>query len=596
MRERKCGEPLKTGRNRCVLCLHGLLCGFFAWGLIGCSAIPNVQGTGDRVTQLRTYRDAAVQLRGLPLTREVAVEKESPDALKSALATDLDKPENRAFLSDTELLLKQFRVLKSGDSLRDLYLLLMSQQVAAYYDPEKKRVAYVDENVGAAKKEAQTVPGMERFVYVHEFCHAVEDAHFDLDRLTKASLVELDRNLAMTSLVEGDAVLVGMDSLCEEYPLNTATPFGAALVRLLGGADMKDAAKEMEGCPPFLGGSLIRPYLDGAAFCNRIRRDEGWQGLDSVYRSRIPLTTAEILYPERRYLKAFKPAIFNPDASLFTAAEQVCATNSLGVLGMALWLDEKGFGSARQLPFLKGWMGDRIYLVRTGETGAVQTVWLSYWERTGLARAFQKHVGERLHDGFKGLPVSVRREGRLVAAVWSTDSACPQAACDGRAVNALKSRVEVAAPSYLDSCWADLPLPLRFPAYEGHSAGCEILGGCVADVKGGAHFFRFNLASGLLLNVENTPDRHHVSTCWGLLRHVGDARSDFTYWQVPVVAKWFRRGSGDAERYQWSLLWGLLADGTEKRARVLFIPVWHNSRTQPAHAQLSSNVAPCEAK
>ena len=577
MSERKCGKPLKTGRNRYVLCLHVCFCGFIALGLAGCSSIPNVQGKRDRVTQLRAYRDEAIQLRGLPLTRDVAVEQESPEALKAALAKDLDKPENRAFLSDTELLLKQFRVLKSGDSLRELYLRLMSQQVAAYYDPEKKRVAYVDENVSAVNKETPAVTGMERFVYVHEFCHAVEDAHFDLDRLTKESLADLDRNLALTSLAEGNAVLIGMDSVCDEFPVNTATPCGASLVRLLGLADMDDAAKEMGNCPPFLGGALIRPYLDGAAFCNRIRRDEGWQGLDSVYRSRIPLTTAEILYPDRRYLKGFKSAAFSPAAPLFTADEHVCATNSLGVLGMALWLDENSFGNVRQLPFLKGWMGDRVYLVRTGDTGAVQTVWLSYWERPGLASAFQKHVGERLRDGFKGLPACVRREGRLVVAVWSSDPACPQAACDGRAAKALESRVEVVAPSYLDSCWTDLPLPLRFPAYEGHSSGCEVLGGCVADVKGGEHFFRVNLASGLLLNVENTPDRHHVSTCWGLLRHVGDTRSDFTYWRLPVLATWFRRGSGEAERYQWSLLWGLLANGSERRARILFVPVWHKN-------------------
>jgi hypothetical protein len=541
----------------------------------GCSTIPAEGQKGNRAARIKGYREEAAHLRGLPLTREVAVEQETPEALRSALAKELDKPENRAFLASTELLLQQFRVLKAGDSLREHFLKLMSQQVAAYYDPEKKRVAYVDDNVAAAGKEAAKLPGMERFVYVHEFCHAVEDAHFDLDRLTKASMSELDRNLAMTSLAEGDAVLVGMDSAMKEYPLNTATPLGASLVGLMGGMDMDEATKELGDCPPFLSGSLIRPYFDGAVFCNRIRRDEGWQGLDQVYRSRIPLTTAEILYPERRYLNAFKPAVFTPDASLFAPGEQVCATNSMGVLGMALWLKEKELGSVRHLSFLEGWMGDRVFLVRAEGSKAVQTVWMSYWERPGFARAFQKRIEQRLGEGFKGVPVRVRREGRMVVAVWSLDPACPQAACDGRAERALKTRVDVATPSYLGSCWSDLPLPLRFPSYAGHYAGFELLGGCVADIRGGEQFTRVNLASGLLLNVENTPDRHHVSTCWGLLRHVGDAQSDFTFWKVPVVASWYRRGSGDAERYRWSLLWGLLADGSETRARVLFVPVWH---------------------
>lgn len=540
----------------------------------GCRSIPNSAPKGGRVAQLDAYRDQAVQLRGLPLTSQVAVERETPEALLASLAKELDKPENRVFLADTEFLLQQFRILKAGDSLRGLYLKLMSQQVAAYYDPEKKRVAYVDENVAVVNKDAAAFPGMERFVYVHEFCHAVEDAHFNLDLLMKASMLELDRNLALTSLAEGNAVLVGMDSVCSEFPLNTATPLGAALVRLLGKMDMSEATNELGACPPFLSGALLRPYFDGAVFCNRIRRNEGWQGIDNVYRTRLPQTTAEILYPERRYLKAFKPAVFTPDSSLFAAGEQVCATNSLGALGIALWLKPEDLGSVRHLPFLEGWMGDRIYLVKNGDTKAVQTVWLSYWERPGMARSFRKRIEERLREGSGGGAVSVRQEGRLVVAVWSAGPAGEQAACEGRSACALKTRVDVSAPSYLSSCWSDLPLPLRFPAYEGHSAGCEVVGGCVADVQGGPQFFRVNLASGLLLNVESTPDRHNVSTCWGLLRHVGDARSDFTYWQVPVVADWYRRGSGAEARYRWSLLWGLLADGSEKRTRVLFIPVW----------------------
>ena len=107
----------------------------------GCSSIPNDKPKGDRAQQLRGYQSEAVQLRGLPLTRDLAVEKETPVALRSSLEKELDKPENRTFMADTELLLRQFRVLKGGDSLRELFLRLMTQQVAAYYDPEKKRVA-----------------------------------------------------------------------------------------------------------------------------------------------------------------------------------------------------------------------------------------------------------------------------------------------------------------------------------------------------------------------------------------------------------------------------------------------------------------------
>ncbi len=525
---------------------------------------------------IQGYRDCASRLRGLPVTREVAVERETPEALLASLEREVDKSENRAFLDETELLLRQFRILGSEISLRSLYLKLMSQQVAAYYDPEKKRLAYVDDNVAATvKKDGRELPEMQRFVYVHEFCHALEDGHFDLDRLSEASMSDLDRNLALTSFAEGNAVLTGIDGVLDGYglPANTATPFSAWLVSLLGDMRAEEALDEMKGTPPFLAGALLRPYLDGAVFSNRIRRESGWQGLDAAYRARIPQTTAEILYPERRYLKGSRPAVFEPEPRLFAAAHRGVSVNSMGALGIALWLGGDKMSTAGQFGFLKGWMGDRVYVLK-GESNAVQTVWLSAWERPGMARAMSRQVEGRLKSRFGDVPWAVRREGRLVAAVWTSAADTGGAACEALTQCALRTRVEMEVPSTLASWSRDFPFPVRFPFYEGYSSGCEVLGGYVAEAGGGPSFFRLSLASGLLLRVETNQDRHFYGTLWGLLRHVEDKRSDFTYWQLPVLASWHRRGSGAEERYRWSLLWGLLADGSERGARVLLVPVW----------------------
>ena len=544
------------------------LAGMLPW-LTGCGSIP-LPRSADLAVQTRRDLAQAVHLRGLPLKREVAIERETPEALRASLARELDKEENRVFLDETELLLKQFRVLKVGESLKTVYLHVMSQQVAAYYDPEKKRVAYV---TGGGVTNAAALPGMDRFVYVHEFCHAVEDGQFDLERLTRDSLSSFDRNLALTSLVEGDAVLVGLDGVLSEFPINTATPLGGFAVSLLGRAGFDDAQGKMDGCPAFLGGALVRPYLDGAVFSNRIRREAGWQAVDQVFRSRLPLTTAEVLYPEKRYLGKFKPAVFEPAEALFRSAQQGVVTNSLGALGTALWFGGEGMATARQYGFLEGWLGDRIYLLKGGR-GDVTTVWLTYLERPSQARAFVRRVEQRLRSGFGSAPWRVVRDGRLVAAVWTSPDGGTPEACGELAACALRTRVTADTPSLLGSWCSDLPWPVRFPVYDGYSAGCEVLGGYAADLQDGAGFSRFNLASGLLLRAESNPDRHYVGTLCGLVRHVGDIRSDFTDWNVPLLASWYRRGSGDARQYRWSVLWGLLAYGGEDQARVLFVPVW----------------------
>ena len=559
-------------------CLLGGCASVLLAGLTGCTSLPLSEPPLERAAKILEYRETAARLRGLPMTQEVSVERETPEALQASLSNELDKSENRVFFGETELLLRQFRCLGPDVTLRSLYLKVMGEQVAAYYDPAKKRLAYVDENVAAGgKKKKPDLSEMQRFVYVHEFCHAIEDGHFDLDHLTKESMSDLDRSLALTCFAEGNAVLMGVDALLDGYgfPMNTATPFNAWLVSLLRHMDMAETIKEMEGVPPFLAATLLRPYLDGTVFSNRIRRDTGWQGIDTVYRSRIPLTTAEILYPERRYLKGFRPAAFEPDPQLFKTARRGVSVNSVGALGIAMWLGGDQACTVGRFPFLKGWMGDRVFFLK-GEGNVVQTVWLSTWERPGLARAFSWQVERHLKKEFGDVPWVVRREGRLVAAVWTSAEDAEGLVCQALSDCALRTRVEVETGSTWASWSKDLPSPVRFPVFEGYSSGCEVLGGYAADVQGGPAFFRLSLAGGLVLRAETNEDRHYYGMLGGLLRHVEDGKSDFTSWKVPLLASWHRRGQGDGQRFRWSLLWGLLSDGNEQRVRVLFVPVWQH--------------------
>ena len=554
---------------------YGRFAGFLLlFGLTGCSMLPKGMPSKDnREAAIREYQDMAVQLRGLPLKHDVAIQKETKTELKVSMEKDLEKPDNKVSLEESDFLLRQFRVLSKDQSLKDLLLRFMQEGAAAYYDHEERRLVYLEENSTTNATTPVMLQGMEKFVYVHEFCHAIEDSNYGLTKRTKEVELDFDRSQAFTSFVEGNAVLAGIDSLLEGFPMNTVTPLGAwGSETLMQGADMEDVSSQFEWCPSFLSGSMVRPYLDGMAFCNRIRRDAGWQAINKIYEERTPQTTADILYPDRRYLKGFVPAVFKPDTQLFKDAKEGVATNSLGVMGIALLLGGEKIATAYDYGFLKGWLGDRVYVMK-GTDGKQKRIWLSYWERPGFARSFRWRIEAYLSDRFKDGSWSVQREGRLVAAVW-VDTAAEKTACEELAARALKTDVEVDNPSWLVSWGNDLPWPVRFPVYEGHSAGCNVLGGWAMDADIGPAFYRFSLLNTWLLNIEENPDRHHFSTCFGLMRHVKDVRSDFTYWRIPVIASWLRCGREKDERYEWSLIWGILADGTAKRARILFVPVW----------------------
>jgi hypothetical protein len=541
--------------------------------LAGCTALPKAEPQAELAVRIARYSAQAARVRGLAPNDAVTVERETRGELLASFEEELEKSENRVFLDDLELLLRQFRVLDGKTSLHALYLRLMGDQVAAYYDAEKKRLVYVDAPSQTGNGENGGLPGMERFVYVHEFCHALEDAHFGLEPLMRNAMGDLDSNLALTSFSEGNAVLAGLDGLLDDYglPANSASPLIAWATGLAGRFGMERAAADLQGVPPFLASALLRPYLDGTVFSNRLRRDAGWGAIDRAYTSHVPGTTADILYPERRYLRGFRPAAFDPDPELLRTAARGVSVNRLGPMGIALWLNGDDLSAPSRYGFLKGWLGDRVYLLK-GEGGAVQMVWLSFWERPGMARAFCRQAGKKLRDGLGEAPCVQRREGRLVALVWDADGASGRAACERLAELALRTRVQADGGEWA-SLADDLPWPVRFPAYPGFSAGCDVLGGYAFEACGGEDFFRASLGCGLV-RAERNPDRHYYGALWGLARHVGDARSDFTCWKVPLLASWHRRGQGEEARYRWSLLWGLLADGTERRARLFFIPVW----------------------
>ncbi len=550
----------------------------------GCRMLPRGPQSKERLERIAHYRQEAERLRGLPIVHEMSLEKETREALLATIEKELEKPDNRVFMEDTESLMRAFRLLGPEDRLRDIYGAVMKDQIVAYYDSDTKRLVYVDENVNMIGKKVvnEELVVMERFVYVHEFCHAVEDSHFDLESMMKSSMDTLDRNLAMTSFAEGNAVLTGIDGVMDSIgaPSNTATPLMAWFVSMLGHVEAA-AAEDLDQAPPFLVGALLRPYLDGTVFSNRLRCDAGWQAIDAAYAVKVPLTTAEIVYPEHRYLKKFTAAEFEPDAALFAAPCRSVATNSLGVMGTALWLGGAKASGPAEYGFLKGWFGDRVYLLKDGEGKACRVVWVSYWERPGMARAFRRCVERRLKKDFGKSDWCVRRAGRMAVAVWDADieeAEGEMPSCAVMADTALLTNVQADTPGRFSSWLNDQPWPLRFPHYPEHSTGFELLGGYATDLHSGKAFFRWSLLSGAALRVESNPDRHYYGMFWGMLRHVKDERSDFTYWKLPLLYAWHRRGEGEDLRYRWSLLWGILADGNNQRARVLFVPVWRSSQ------------------
>src|SRR5260370_19077368 len=228
---------------------------------------------------------AAERYRGLKLERRVPWGRVSEPELRREVVAEFreDLPPGR--LAEVELGLKAFGLIPETMDLGTYVPELLSSQIAGFYDPHRKSLAVVDRPGGLLGREAGAQLGaemtrkMEDGLLVHELTHAIQDQHFDLDRLADPDPLS-DAGIARLALVEGDATLVMMDDLIraplEEVP--EARGLVAELMAAGGGEEGVPVAgqglpgqKEMATAPAWFRDQLLFSYSRGAAFCLEVR-------------------------------------------------------------------------------------------------------------------------------------------------------------------------------------------------------------------------------------------------------------------------------------------------------------------------------------
>ncbi|HZV75761.1 MAG TPA: hypothetical protein VFF79_18785 [Conexibacter sp.] len=282
-------------------------------------------------------------LRGLRFRHAVPVAVVSPAQARREGIAEYDRSEPVGQQRASEELLKLLGLLPAGADQRRIEATVFGQQVAGYYDPRRKRLALVR---GA---------GLDDVTLAHELTHALEDQHVDLSRLGSAG--GDDEATAQQALVEGTATLV-MEQYAARWP--SQAPLGDALAGLTqatGGTPL----------PAYTMRTLIFPYLQGERFVRALRDADGggWRLVDVAEAKRPPVTTAEILEPDR-WLRAEQPRpVSLAVAPPRSAGWRRLADSTLGEEDLAALLaPQSGPLVARELT--SGWRGGRYALWRRG--------------------------------------------------------------------------------------------------------------------------------------------------------------------------------------------------------------------------------------
>ncbi len=219
-------------------------------------------------------------------------------------------------------------------------------------------------------------PKDREFAPVLAIVQALQEQHFHW-RATIDKVALEDRRSAFRALATGDAALtlltIGMRG--EDLKLLPAQ-FGVA-TQIAGEIDKLAAS-----LPDFLRRQLTFPYRHGSQFVYWAFKSKGWEGVDGLY-ANPPLSTSEILHPEKYFVERETPLRFFPAQLLRRFKESSIVEQSLGedaIIGL--------LARDRSVPvdIAAGWRGDQLFAFP--ESGNPTIIWFSSWRTEDQAHEF----------------------------------------------------------------------------------------------------------------------------------------------------------------------------------------------------------------
>lgn len=310
--------------------------------------------------RVKPIADAVAKERGLDFEHPIDVEflsaAEYTKASTAGGSEDMTAADQR-YLRHQVKLLRALGLVSGDVDLAKAFDAQSDTGSAAFYDELEKK-AYV--------RGTKLTPGV-REVLAHELTHALQDQHFDLDRLTDA---DDEQASASDALVEGDADRVEYAWL-DEQPAAVAD---AADKELSAAGDQ--ASSQLDGTVPSIVSAMFdAPYALGDEMVGNLHDRGGNKQVDKAF-AHPPRSTAQLL-DASRYLDNRRPAKVTVKGP---AGARVLDRDRLGALVWYLML-------ARQLPApqaltaVDGWDGDH-YVLYTPKGSAGVCIDAAYRART----------------------------------------------------------------------------------------------------------------------------------------------------------------------------------------------------------------------
>jgi hypothetical protein len=371
-------------------------------------------GTNSEANQeLQEVEADAAQLRGLEPKRDVPETFLTQQQLHDNLLQELKQDYSQTDAKQDTLELWLLRLVK--DRSLDLFQLqvnLDSEQVIGYYDPRKKDLFVLGDQ--------GSLSPLARVTLAHEFVHSLQDEYYDLQKLRPEHSHNSDRDVAVTSLVEGDAVL---SQTIYAYQYLTKAEFQQLM-------DQANSVPRtvLDSAPRYVRDSLLFPYDQGLNFATELYKANGFDKIDAALAD-PPTSSEQILHPEK-YLQVPRddPQVvaLPPLTSTLGTGWTLADADTTGEFDQQVLLEENGISQTEAETAAAGWGGGSYALYMNGGDGLlIQTLsWDTPKDADEYEASLQKSYAGQTKDGDlwsdQGRFSGIKRSGDKVTLVVGT--------------------------------------------------------------------------------------------------------------------------------------------------------------------------------
>jgi hypothetical protein len=317
-----------------------------------------------------------VELRGLEMLEELQFGIMTREELAAMLEEEIEIEQVEV---DLYWILRLF-----DDRDIDLERLMIDAQAAdiyGFYDTETKETYLIAEN--------DELNAMEEVFLAHEITHALQDQHFDLERLDDFGS-DYDGATAFLAMVEGDAVLTQELYAQTYFDSERQMEYVREAMAAIQDADANAA---LDALPRYVIESLSFPYSAGPMFMLQAY-DGDLNSLDEHLQN-PPASTQQVMNPDAY----FRGDIQNPvplelpdmldrlgdDWTLYDEG-------TLGVFNLTVMLEENGVPDPQAR--LEWWNGSVFAMYENGEE--VVGILMSEWETEEAAADFEAMLVETM--------------------------------------------------------------------------------------------------------------------------------------------------------------------------------------------------------